>query len=283
MTTRYLNADTGVDTGAGGVGAPWKTISYALTHCTTGDTLYLESATAKYSLSYNEMYQIPGLSDLTYLGQSNQNVEIDLPTAQTVIWAGAAGALSMKFDNIKFVKDNGYNNFGCFQPLAPAVSTFDHCRFIGDALTGAACWFGAFLNYAGLQTHITVKNSIFYNDLVAWNSVFKGAYSTELLNISFFNNVFYNMTYFIHTGNKYFQATLKNNIIHTLGAFEDGWTGAWAYNPLNLAEYNDFYNVTYNAPSGTGNINADPLFKDLANYNFGLRPTSPCFDTGITI
>ncbi|WP_027368928.1 right-handed parallel beta-helix repeat-containing protein [Desulfocurvibacter africanus] len=40
------------------------------------------------------------------------------------------------------------------------------------------------------------------------------------------------------------------------------------------------YSLVSGGYAGEGNIDADPLFVDLENYNFKLQPTSPCVDAG---
>jgi len=62
----------------------------------------------------------------------------------------------------------------------------------------------------------------------------------------------------------------------------NGWTLPFGTFISPIATYSVFHNVS-GAPSGTGNITADPLFENPAGGNFNLRPTSPAPNTGTLV
>jgi hypothetical protein len=106
--------------------------------------------------------------------------------------------------------------------------------------------------------------------------------------LTFNNNTYYNtgayaLTINQATGDADTTLVYKNNIFYkdTVGG-----VAALTINTPTSCPFTYQNNCAYNCtavPTGTGNITTDPLFVDLTNSNFNLRPTSPCIDGGVLI
>jgi hypothetical protein len=79
--------------------------------------------------------------------------------------------------------------------------------------------------------------------------------------------------------------TIKNCIIDAPTSMRYQALGSGNNTDLSIytITYSDVYNFTNTPTLGTGTITSDPLMVDPANANFGLRPTSPCINTGTLI
>jgi hypothetical protein len=111
-----------------------------------------------------------------------------------------------------------------------------------------------------------------------------GTSATYVPTFNLYNNTFYNINHVIYYVVNNYTVNAKNNIFHTIVLYSAN--GNYA-NTASTYNNNCMYGAvgyTGSPPAnGTGNIIVDPLFVDLANGNFNLRPTSPCVDTGIII
>ncbi|MEJ2009202.1 MAG: NPCBM/NEW2 domain-containing protein [Acidobacteriota bacterium] len=142
----------------------------------------------------------------------------------------------------------------------------------------------------------TIINNIFYDQKSGWDIQITGGTSSDGPNWNIVNNTFYGMNpekdgqivvwtsggnmvtnlliqnnisygskhvfvYSLSTGDSTWQ--LKNNLVYGATTLIKGWRGALTY-------------------AASGNImGQDPLFADLANYDFHLQSTSPAIDQGI--
>lgn len=110
MATRYVDT-AGTDSGAGGVGAPWKTLTYALANATSGDTISVNAGTyTEATASTPDMITLAqatadgktltiqttsGSADVTFSTASTTNCMI-----RSGVWASTS---SFTFTNIKFI------------------------------------------------------------------------------------------------------------------------------------------------------------------------------------
>ena len=112
------------------------------------------------------------------------------------------------------------------------------------------------------------KNCVFYDQLIFFN--FHGVETSGIPN----------------SGNK-----IINSIIDDVAV----WGHDITESDIPNITYSNFWNNNFDTPSGTGNIEQDPLFADAANGDFHLKSeygrwngtswvydnvTSPCIDTG---
>ena len=285
MAVRLLNADTGTDSGTGLV-TPWQTLGYANTHMTDGDTLYLQNATANYAISYASfLYQTANITNITVQGQSALGCKLAPVAGNRFILAAAAGLSTVLTINNCSITHNQYSNYGFIEPFTGFTLNMNNCILNGDTTVGNCIWFSG--NYGGGQNPIiTVRNSLFLNHYGSYNAIVASHTATGTVTVNFYNNTFYhcyNFT-FNNGGAAPYVITCKNNIFHTFGSTFDA-KGNWVANGC-VSQYNDFYNMTgglTGISTGTGCITSDPLFVDLANGNYNLRPTSPCVDSGVII
>lgn len=280
MPTYYINADTGNDTtGNGSSGTPWKTFAKGLTSSTTGDTLYLQSATA----TYNFMYQSG-----SYAGGSYTARIIQGQSSSTVVFDGAGGSSifhfsgNWSFSDVTFQNVVSSSTYGVFgysnQSSLDGVCTFNRCIFKNITISGGGGYGQGFTSTYSNDGNGWVFNTCsFYNikNTTAPKSFFGGnaTNTLSLINctIAITDTSNYPTTLFDNT----VSLTVKNTIIANFS----GGTVNFGSPTVVSNTYNDFYLMT-SAPSGSNNITTDPLLVDAVNGNLNLRPTSPCIDTG---
>ncbi len=112
-------------------------------------------------------------------------------------------------------------------------------------------------------TNVMVANNVFMNGA-------NGMYTSNATTI-YTNNVVYNAsTKGITSSSGYFYGNIVANSAGSIPAGSAIW------------DYNCFFSSGA-APSGNGNIIADPLFTSAATGNFVLQGGSPCINTGSTV
>jgi hypothetical protein len=302
MATYYLNADTGNDsTGTGTALLPWKTISKAHTSASSGDTIVCQDSTAHYTWA-NQTFS----KALTIVGQQNDasgaifdgaagnikwsigaNLTLSKLTFEDMTcgtsWPGlpfdittssvAVDVSQCKFKDMTIGGRNGFQQHGLFGG-STAVSgvTFKFERnlvlpTIQSSLAGLG--FGGILfNFRSFTSStFTIRN----------NTISIGEFSGDAEIDEVFN-------FASASGST---LDLRNNIIYSV----ENNAVSLVTNNTTLASYQFTNNCYYttgsaytNVPStSTNNITSDPLFVDVANNNYNLRPTSPCIDTGVLI
>ncbi|EGJ50809.1 right-handed parallel beta-helix repeat-containing protein [Desulfocurvibacter africanus] len=135
-------------------------------------------------------------------------------------------------------------------------TTVNRCRMINNSADGA----GAFL-----ASKATLYNCVMHNN--------SGSLSP---NVDFTESSLVNCTIVERVPSSYSMmraggSRIVNSIIWIIGEgqiFEDS---------TNVSVT---YSLVPGGQAGEGNIDADPLFVDLGNYNFKLQPTSPAVDAG---
>ena len=292
----YLNADTGDDTaGDGSSGSPWLTLAKAHTEATTEDTIICQDSTATYSFVSQTFTK-----NLTIQGEQSD--------ASGAVFDGGGGAVKWTFH------DNGSVTLEkcTFQnaKTASGQTLFSLGDSAGNtfAFTMANCIFkdiimlasannqsgivGTSGNAAGSQV-IAIANSLFHH-CSKENTTYPAAYiavkwgmtsgSITVTNCTIYGNQTdsnLSIDHFNGTGTSSgagdAEVTLKNNIFQHTGIALDMDNSSVFI--TETVDYNCF-NGTINNPAGTGNITSDPLFVDVANENFNLRPSSPCLNTG---
>ena len=281
MSTFYLNADTGVDSGAGGISTPWLTISYALAHSSAGDTLYLQNSVNAFAFGENVF-----TSARVIQGQSVTGVAIDGGSANVYWLFGNLGTLVVNnctFQNISPSYDYVYAIFG-FYTSCTGVITFNNCIFRNIILNNAGYYgglFGSFFSTAYPNEPAFIANSCLFYGIAQVGGTTTNIFGGQIGSISV---TLTNCTVHIEeTANypRYFAcftvyAVFKNTIFSCKNA---ATTWFYDYYSRQHATYCVFFNVT-GALTGTGVITSDPLFVDPSNGNFSLRPTSPCIDAG---
>ena len=291
MSTYYVNADSGSDAAAGTVGAPWKTINYALSAgSTAGDTIILQDAAATYSFPLARYTPTSRTICADVLGDAvidQGNGTVDMPIgANTTInfqnlivqnvtqgavqygsfthtWAGGAGPATYNFTSCIF-RDwhmtmafyNGYHQVG--DPAGSTVGMVLNSCILNNFVKAAGGTYPCFFMTWESESYITMYNCTLHTPGTTVGGTLLGGV-------------------FMGAGGGYnYGITFKNSIIYAAEAipFKD-----WAYVPSAVVDYCCLYNIT-SPPAGTGNITSDPLLVDPVNNNLKLRPTSPCIGVG---
>lgn len=288
MATYYLNADTGVDSGAGGAGAPWLTLAYAMTHSVTNDTIIFQDSTATYAMP-DYPWNTP-IGARTLSAAAVGDAVIDAGGASRT-WNLVGTGLTLNLENLIFqniVNTTSYHMFGLGYTGTYGTFNMTRCilrnstnlsNFIGDndlsnATYGTinlnSCILGPIgRNGAGYSAIITMKSSNCIGATINNCTIVSNAYGgTPIASI-------------VPAGGGGYSYNLfwKNTIIYC--------TTVHPYQPSGYAvghtvDYCCFYNVSGGVaiPTGSGNLTSDPLLVDYANANYKLRPTSPCIGTG---
>jgi hypothetical protein len=293
MAIYYLNADTGVDTGAGGSSAPWKTLVYAIANSTTGDTLYCQNSTATYD------FRNATITNRTILGQSLDGVILD-GASGSYYWALGTGTTvirNLTFQNI--VETLSTPIIYAPNGATGVVFTMDRCRWRLCTSGGSSSTGGIAGNqgWEFLSGAITISSCIF--DDIRTNAdglVAAFGFRGSTINVTFVfnNNVWLTKTAANqHTSifggyDNYFTLVAKNNIFRNLQSTIYFFATSYGHSShVTLALTNCDYNGTWSDGEGTvvktNCITADPLFVDENNGDFHLLPTSPCIDTGTLI
>ena len=292
MTTYYLNADTGVDTGAGGSGAPWKTLVYAVAHSTTGDTLYCQNATATYD------FRNTTITSRTITGKSVTGVVFDGGSGN-YYWAINTGITILRNITIQNIINTGGPTIYAPCYGTGIVFTMDRCIW-KSCITSGGSSTGGIVGNQGWELSsgvITISSCIFDDIRTAADGLvgafgFRGAQPgvTFLFN----NNVWITRTAANqHTSifggyDNWFTIIAKNNIFRNLQSTIYFFATSYGHSThVTLALTNCDYSGTWSDGEGTvvktNCITADPLFVDENNGDFHLLPASPCIDTGTLI
>ena len=144
---------------------------------------------------------------------------------------------------------------GAYDGAASAESSMDHCVVFKNV---------AFYSGGG-SYYDTLNNSIIFENSAAYFG--GGSHGSTLNNCIVYNNDAQ------HFGGGSYYSTLNNCILWDNTSF-----GSDASNHYQCTIN---YSCTLPSPTnGNGNIDADPLFVDVADSNFHLQVFSPCIDAG---
>lgn len=125
-TDRYVSPTTGVNAGAGGEGAPWLTVAYALSNAASGDTIYLEPAT------YTDTLNFGTTKDYHFARWGDTGTVLFQVAASTngIIRQSAAATRSYSFTNINFeAVISGSAPCGLIRVEYDTSLTFTGCNF----------------------------------------------------------------------------------------------------------------------------------------------------------
>jgi len=118
----------------------------------------------------------------------------------------------------------------------------------------------------GYSDHITISNCLVANNSAAVGGGISSPFYSKITSCTIVNNT----STAREAGGVCFgdHSSIMNSIV-------------WGNSPSQLGSYIvSFYCNIQGGVSGTGNIEADPLFLDPANENYHLRGDSPCIDVG---
>lgn len=285
MATKYISPTGSDTTGDGTSGNPWQTIAKFLASSSSGDTCIMAAGT--YSTVDQQTFVNRTLTGPAYtVGFPTAVIDFS-SSAKRLIISGA----TTTFNNIKFTGFVSSSNKAMFHPEYPSGGTviFNNCQFDYNYLSGDASgkYGGLFATFhvAGVSCYMSYTcNRCIFSRLykvagAGATSIFAmGAATTSLLTLSGCIVALpssHGLNYLL-SKDALSTITIKNTIIanyHTSAlAFYGTGSGA-------VVTYSCLYNLS-GAPTGTGVITSNPLLMDTGNFDFRLRPGSPCIDTG---
>ena len=300
--TYYINADTGNDTTGNGSSAnPWKTISKAHTSASSGDTIVCQDSTAHYTFSNQTLSKI-----LTITGEQDDasgaifdgsaaSVKWTIDASLTLrrltfedvdygtSWPGLVFDVSAdnitvdvalcKFKDMTIGGRNGFQSHGLFGVSANQtnVTFIFEANLLLPTIKSSLAGLGAggiLFNFRGVTTSsFTVRNNT-----ISIGEFTGDAEIDEVMNfasasgstLDFTNNIIYSVE-----NNAVSMITNNTNLGSVVFDSNTYYTSGSAYT---------------NIPSGaTNSLTSDPLFVDVSNNNYNLRPASPSAETGALI
>jgi len=302
MAQYFLNADSGVDTGAGGSDAPWLTLAYAYDNSSAGDTLYCQNSTATYA------WVTDTIASRTITGQSATGVVFD-GGATGVMWS-ISGTIVLKYITFQNVSKTGAGTwYSPFLGVATHTFTVTGCVFKDidnyTTINGSGIIYANSSAYGGQIATTTFTSCIFDNVLSTTGitgyeqGIFNLKSPPGASTLSLYNCVI-NQTestglpdnIFVATGNgskwsMFFQNNIFYNSTGVTVKLCNSYGGANPNIPV-LLDHNTYYtnysmsDTDYDV-TNTNNITTDPKFVDVGSSDFRLQQDSPCIDTGTVI
>ncbi|MCF6288133.1 MAG: right-handed parallel beta-helix repeat-containing protein [Proteobacteria bacterium] len=247
----------------------------------TSDLINLKYCRIEYGFSSGEYPDIHG-GGMAVFG-SSVNVENCIFADNSTDTNGMGGAVyvngtsSSSFINTTFTRNNAYGEGGAMKFTGGDNITISNSNFIQNYCSYGG---GAISFYATFGAMI--KGSIFvdnYTTFAGGGAVHTLGFGNQLF---FVNNTITNNHAVTGDGGaivlNYANAYFVNNIVYqNPGLFSDDiFIG-----PASIVEiyYSNLPMPT--GATGNNNINQDPLFVDIANYDFSLSENSPNIDNGI--
>ena len=299
--TYYLSADTGNDSNDGSIGSPWLTIAKAHTEASDGDEIICLNSTNTYEWDFLDFTKelairgerVDGLgarfdadAGTNTIWSHFKNLHLENITLQNnfnaISWGGAIlrtqaddislSLLRVRFRDLYIGGRNGFQNNGIFtvQSNRNNISVSVRACTIEDSVqsSNASLGMGGMLwNYRNCpNTNLVIQDNTiavaeYTGETAIQRIVEVGNASSSTLDMR--NNIIYsaepNAIAMVNGSTSLETAVFDNNCYYTTGA------------------------AFSNVPSGTGNITEDPLFVDLDNKNFELRPASPVIGQGVNI
>ena len=274
MATVYIKPGTG--SGSGTLAAPYfySELGTAETQAGAGGTILFTDGD----------YPITGTTVLDGVGSSGNNIIYkSLSLKGAVIKSSSAGTLrqitvgstgntsNINVENFKFIDCKIW------------VNTAGDGSIRGNEITtSTAANILLFLNATS-----STGNSKFQNNLMIVTRSSGDYFERDTGNFAEFSgNTIYlecgtGSFYFCYAqGNSFAFCTVsKNNILYADdGSVIDTENNSMALNMSNTCFYQ--WDSSRNTSGGTNNIFADPLFIDVTNKDFRLRPSSPCINAG---
>ena len=246
-TNRYISTTGSDATGDGTSGNRWRTLSYAISASSAGDTILIADVT--YSTETTQR-AFPG--SLTIMGENSDyttaiiDYATSCPSASHYI-ASAGRTITYKYLTFKFGTSNGGSL------TLSGGTTVDNC-----IVNAYYCFFTA------SGTKANPPYGVFYN-----NRSLSTGWTFNLYKCTFRNVI--NAV-----------VTLGGGTINTKDCIYYGCGDVFNSETTTNTSYNCYNGNTTDPTLGTGDISTDPSFTGagVATLN---NPTSGCIDTGVTV
>lgn len=294
MATYYIHSSGNDTTGNGSYATPWRTLSKAVTTSTSGDTIVLKNGTFTVG---TELANNQSIANRTIQGETAGSVTVDGNGNQTAALWTYTGNGTTTIKDIVFTNwnlnstSNGVGLIVGQDVTNTSILNIQNCIFKSIRLQiNGSIQNGIISGVQGFRATITITGCLFY--LLKKITLAGAGYIISLRDflgtINGTNNTFYLdatgadfVAGILIYGGSTLTTVFKNNIFMN----NSGSSAAIFSNNFGTAATNTYTNNCANGtwsgtPSGANNITTDPLFVDVANANFNLRPTSPCLDTG---
>lgn len=139
MTDRYVRK-TGTDSGAGGTGAPWLTLTHAVANATGGDKIIVDDATVQTydeaTLVFSNQYIITAGAAVYCDGTEGSGIKLTNTGTGHVLNPTSSSETKTEFHGFEIVNDNSTTSGECCRAAAHLI--FNDCIIRGaDLVTGS--------------------------------------------------------------------------------------------------------------------------------------------------